>query len=401
MGGAAGHINHPHDRKDLTFFQLKELGVRALEGQLGQEKKVTEKVDGLQLQITFKDGVLKCARNKSHIINPVTIDELMVFFEDRGALTDAFNLAVTDLNTAFTQLPESFLHDFFKNGKRFINLEILYPAVKNVIPYGEQPYLQFHNILEYNDNAEVVATGLNVLTSLISALQKGNLDTQSTFKIIISQPILLEKVANLTQEKEAFITALNKLQKEFNLSDSNTVFDYHERWWEKYIKENFEDLPSQTKPILIKRWGNNDKGNRIYERDFISEEQYNKVRTFDKNEYKKINEQNEEQFELIFLDLGIKVLNTVKNHLSPVSQKDFINQILERVKSIKQEIDNQEELRRVYHELQTIQKLGGLNNAIPLEGIIFFYNKDMYKLTGMFAPLNKLLGFFRYSRVER
>lgn len=401
MGGAAGHINHPHDRKDLTFFQLKEIGVRTLEGTLNQEKKITEKVDGLQLQATYKDGELRCARNKTQLITPITVEELSTLFEDRGALTDAFVLAVTDLDTALSKLPPPFLQDFFKNGRRFLNFEILYPPVMNVIPYGEQPYIQFHNILEYDDEGEVVATGLNVLTSLIEALQKGKLDKQKTFTIIISKPIEFEKLKNLTSEKEKFITAVNKLQKQFNLSDSNTVFDYHKKWWENYIKENFKELPTEAVEILVNRWGYGDKSHRIYPRDFDSEIQYNTIREFDKTKYKELNEKNEQQFELIFLKLGTLILPTIKEYLSPVSQQDFIKQIFSRIKGIKSELDNQEEIKRVYHELDMIKQLGGLENALPLEGIIFYYNKEMYKLTGLYSPLNKLLGYFRYSRIER
>lgn len=401
MGGAAGHINHPHDRKDLTFFQLKEIGVRALEGTLNQEKKVTEKVDGLQLQATYKDGGLRCARNKSQLITPITKEEIAAIFDDRGVLTDAFVLAVTDLDAALSQLPEQFLTDFFKNGRRFLNFEILYPPVMNVIPYGEQPYLQFHNILEYDEEGEVVGTGLNVLTSLMDAFQKGKLDKQKTFTLIISKPIEFEKIKNLTSEKEQFITAVNKLQRQFNLSDTDTVFDYHRKWWENYIKENFSDLPLEAVDILSKRWGYGDKGHRMYAKFFDSESQYETIKQFDKTTYKELNEKNERQFELIFLKLGITVLKAIKEYLSPVSPKDFASQMFTRIKGIKSELDNQEEVKRVYHELEMIKELGGLENALPLEGIIFYYNKDMYKLTGLFSPLNKLLGYFRYSRIER
>ncbi|MBC8428264.1 MucR family transcriptional regulator [bacterium] len=53
-GGAAGHLNHPFDDKDLTFKDLKNIIEMGLDGNLDREDNVTEKLDGQNLMVSWK-----------------------------------------------------------------------------------------------------------------------------------------------------------------------------------------------------------------------------------------------------------------------------------------------------------------------------------------------------------
>ena len=61
MGGAYGHMNHPFDDKELTFKDLKKIIELGLSGKLDREDNVTEKTDGQNLMISYKDGKLIAA----------------------------------------------------------------------------------------------------------------------------------------------------------------------------------------------------------------------------------------------------------------------------------------------------------------------------------------------------
>ena len=80
-GGAAGHMAHPYDDYSLTFGDMKEIVARALEGRLDIESAVTEKTDGQNIQVTWKNGQPGFARNKGTVINPMTPDQLIADFE--------------------------------------------------------------------------------------------------------------------------------------------------------------------------------------------------------------------------------------------------------------------------------------------------------------------------------
>jgi hypothetical protein len=46
-----------------------------------------------------------------------------------------------------------------------------------------------------------------------------------------------------------------------------------------------------------------------------------------------------------------------------------------------------------------MKKLGSIENiTTAMEGIVFIYKGNAYKFTGAFAPVNQILGLFRYGR---
>ena len=49
-------------------------------------------------------------------------------------------------------------------------------------------------------------------------------------------------------------------------------------------------------------------------------------------------------------------------------------------------------------QLERIKRLGGFEKIVPVEGIVFTYGGNTYKLTGAFAPINQILGTLKYSR---
>ena len=65
MGGAAGHMSHPFDDKDLTFKDLKNIIERTFDGELDCEDGVTEKLDGQNLMVSVSEKKIKKSEKKS------------------------------------------------------------------------------------------------------------------------------------------------------------------------------------------------------------------------------------------------------------------------------------------------------------------------------------------------
>jgi hypothetical protein len=158
-GGAYGHMSHPFDDMNLTFGDLKNIITNALTGNL---ELTREKTDGQALAISWKNGRLIAARNKSHLQNAgagaMGIEDVASKFAGRGGLTDAYNFAMKDLSAAIQSLSEPQRKKIFDEGKCFMNLEVIWPTSVNVIPYG-QPLLVFHNTTCYDEKG--VAIGAN------------------------------------------------------------------------------------------------------------------------------------------------------------------------------------------------------------------------------------------------
>ena len=64
MGGAAGHMSHPFDDKDLTFKDLKKIIERTFDGELDCEDGVTEKLDGQNLMVSVNEKKIKKSEKK-------------------------------------------------------------------------------------------------------------------------------------------------------------------------------------------------------------------------------------------------------------------------------------------------------------------------------------------------
>jgi CRISPR/Cas system-associated protein Cas5 (RAMP superfamily) len=127
---------------------------------------------------------------------------------------------------------------------------------------------------------------------------------------------------------------------------------------------------------------------------------YEWVYAFDKKDFKLYQKQNIQPFESIFLRLGAVVLKNIKNYLAanPDSAVQNIKRSLSDLVKQLQTSDNIETIKKLETELKKIERIGGFDTIVPIEGIVFTYGGNTYKLTGSFAPVNQILGVLKYAR---
>ena len=394
-GGAYGHMNHPFDiEMNLTFGDLKQIVVRALNGDL---ELAREKTDGQALAVSWVNGRLVAARNKSHLKNKgegaMTIGQVADKFAGRGGLTDAYNFAMQDLSKAIGALSEPQRKKIFKDGACFMNLEVIYPTSVNVIPYN-QPLLVFHGTFEYDKDGVIIGENQQAASILGGMIKQVNAHVQSKYTIQGPPINKLPKSEHLSKLQGKYLGMISKLQSEFGLHDSDGVADYHQAWWTNFVEKKAKKLDSQQKIGLIKRWAFNDKSFRIAE---ITDE---KLRAWadqtDKQDQQKISKQNLMRFEEIFLGVGADVLSFMDSVLTanPDSAKrQMVARLQSTIKQVKASGDPKK-IEKLKLELSRLNALGGFEKIVPNEGIVFVYGGNTYKLTGAFAPLNQILGIF-------
>jgi hypothetical protein len=398
-GGAYGHMNHPFDiQMNLTFGDLKNIVNGALSGDLGI---VREKTDGQALAVSWKNGRLIAARNKSHLANAgagaMDAAQLGAKFGGRGALSDAYSFAVKDLENAIRGLSDKQKEKIFKNGKCFVNLEVIYPENANVIPYG-QNLLVFHNVVEYNESGNAIGKvdgGESVLAGMIKQI---NAHIQSKYTIQGPPITTLPKNKELASKKGKFIGMISKLQKEFSLKDNDGVADYHQAWWDNFITKSKKNIDGVERAGLIKRWAFDDKNFRI------ANIKDNKAREWaegiDKGVKTTIMAGNLRKFEDIFLGVGAEVLSFMGSVLT-ANPDSALQSMRKSLESTAQQIMNGgtiTQIKKLEKELARLNAIGGFEKIVPNEGLVFFYKGNTYKLTGAFAPLNQILGIFKFSR---
>ena len=405
MGGAYGHMAHPFDDSNLTFSDFKSMITRLLKGGVNVEG-VTEKLDGQNLMVSWKNGQLVAARNKGQIKNfgenALTTAGVKKMFAGRGELTKAFSATMEDLENAIKGLTEKQRGLIFDNGHKWMNLEIIYVPTQNVIPYGKD-MIVFHGNLKYDKEGNPIGQDKDSGRKLAGMIKQINQEIQNTFEIRGPVALSLPTTKNFQDDQQYFIKKLLGLQKRYGLGNTDKITRYHEKWWENKIaseaKKSKISLDKQTKNALISRWVFGNKSKPLNSKNFKDEKVLDWAKKMDKINFNKFAQQNIAPFENLFLELGAKVLTNIENFIS-VSPEDSVRSIKKDLKSTVSSLQKGGDLTKLSQlkrHLKRLSKAGGFKRIVPSEGVVFNYKGKTYKLTGTFAPINQILGSLKYA----
>ena len=408
-GGAAGHLAHPYEDMELTFTDVENMVDAALSGNV---EFAQEKLDGQNLMVTYKDGQVRAARNKGHLKDAgaasLTVKQVEDMFAGRGPIQSAFAEAMKDLEAAINKLSLQQKQRFFANGKKFVNLEVLYPATANVIPYGASQ-LRLHNITEYDPAGNAMGQDMAAAQQLQGAIRQVKAENQKTYEIRVTDPVTINRSKDYEAQKVELVKTLEDLRKKHNLQKDDKMSLYFQAWWKNYItntaKQYSYDIPANILQQLINRWAYDNKDINIRAiRDGIQNEDFkNWVMNFEKSGLREQRKIAVKPVENLFLKLGVYVLKNVSqlvalNPNNSVSQiKNDVNTAIAQIKAtVNQENPDDAALQFLKRELERLRDIGGMKAIVPSEGIVFTYNGKLYKLTGAFAPINQILGYLKF-----
>ena len=401
-GGAAGHMSHPFDEKDLTFGDFKKIIEAGLQGELNFEEEATEKTDGQNVFATVQDGEVKFARNKGGLKDPMDLATFKNKFEGHPSklVQDTFQFAAEDLASTLIKLSPKDL-EVFDNGKNWMNMELIYSKNPNVI-YYDRDVIQFHGIKKTDGEGNIIGDDNKPARSIAKAMQDLKVNVGKTFTVIPPQVIKIGKDLDFEKNKSKFIKQVEVLRDRYRLTDADQVSRYHEMWWRETIDTNFPDLQQDYKEGLLLRWAYGDKKSlnmRSLAKE-IGKDEASSVKKFDKEDVKKKYKENIRPFEDLFLELGSVILKNASNFVAANPDKEMQrlhNQIRTEAESIKK-TGGEDQVNRVMSELERLDRIGGIESIIPTEGIVFVYKGKTMKLTGTFAAINQLMGIIKYGR---
>lgn len=412
-GGAYGHMAHPFDDKDLTFGDLKKIIESGLGGTLSREDGVTEKLDGQNIMISWKDGKLIAARNKGHIKNggKTALDTKGIIskFKGRGDIKDAFVFAMKDLEKAIKSLSDKQKEKIFNNGYNFMNLEVMWPKSENVVNY-DKAELVFHGALIYDDKGNVKGEVKGSGRILAGMIQQRNQNIQKKYSI--GKPVFLDvpKHQDFGKMKDKFLGRLSKLRAEYGLKDSDTLGLYHQMWWEHKIYQTFgiKNLSGKLVQGLTKRWAFFDKSysiadikkdmKRFIEANPKKENVLQAILDFDKKNHKQQVKENMKPFEELFFGVGAEILKNVKGFMAANPDKS-VQSIRKKLKTSIENVKasgDKKKLNTLKLQLDKLNAIGGVDAIVPSEGIVFKYKGKTYKFTGAFAPINQITGLIYF-----
>ena len=399
-GGVAGHMSHLYDNPSLTFTKMKEILKAAADGGL----EGTEKTDGQNLFISYNvnTGEAKAARNKGNIKSGgLNASELASKFAGRGNLEIAFNEAFS----AFERAVELFSNEekveiFGADTNIYYNAEIQDPRSANVINYDYKTF-NIHRAGGGEFDRETGAkTDKDISARAIAleiALARIEKQLEGEHRVQMNAIRKLEKLTDDTIIHNT-LTEIEKVISDAGISDNQTVGDYTIARLIEIIEKKVE-LSDETLRLLLKRML---KVKGVGIRDVL--------KTLGPEEDKVA----------IVRELVADASNHLKNAIAPLEDvvHDFTVDILKALDSAFV-IDNRAEVERLRGEVNVaiqaiegsgrddameilqrqMKKLKNIDNvSTAAEGFVFDYDGYTYKFTGNFAPINQILGLFKYGR---
>lgn len=430
-GGAYGHMANVHEDYSLKFEDLQNIIRQALTGNIKGEIK--EKTDGQALAVSHRAGRVIFARNKGHykefgkgaIKGSAGIAK---FFKDHpnDNVKEAFGYAAKDLEKAIKALSDRQKQLLFADGKKWVNIEVIWPATVNVIPYNHE-LLVLHNFREYDIDGNVVDGDFDEYGRMMAGMiEQINQKVQSKFTIT-SMPLLkLPQVKNFEASQEAYLSTVNNVMSTYNLNSTNSVGDYWVSYMSSKIRQGASQFGYNVQPDTLKkiafRWAFKllTPGKRPSDYNAVALKNITELKTMVDNkefiqwvsatersgEIKSIFTQMIDPFKTLFLKLGVELNKNIANLLT-LNPDEAVQDIRRGIEEVTKEIEatgNIELLDKLKTELKMIDKLGGLKNIVPSEGLTFTYTPEgtdeqrIYKFTGIFAPVNQILGSLKFSR---
>lgn len=399
MGGVAGGMAHLYNDPSLTFNDIKKILSAASRGEI----EGTEKTDGYNIYLGYVDGKARAARNKGDMAKGGMDFALLAAREFKGGpeVRKVYLDAFRAYQKALASLSEKELADIFgENGEIFYNTEIQGPSASNVVNYdanvlsihptGHKRYNKETNQLEIVDASNNSAALDKVIDRFEQELQ------DEDFKVRRTAALKLNK---LDSDYDLNI-ALNKMEKA-GFSGDMTIGEFLEVNILEYLNQKLPYLADSLKQAVVDRILRKEgalglpqitKGMPAAEKKKISA-----VVKYGPALLKKYTYPLEDAIH----DFSVELLRGL--HSAYILDNEA------QVDKLKAEVADAIRALRAYsgpgaeqaHEIlfQQLKKLKHHDNVnTAVEGFVFQIGDQVYKFTGNFAPVNQLLGLFRYGR---
>lgn len=383
------HIISPQENLDLPIFKLIQMANSLLSGGVSD---VEEKLDGQNITLTVINGRLQFF-NKGltprRLAKAITGEQPGNFLSDMSKYSDpglrsTFESVYREIDSIF-QSNVGLVEKVFKNGNFVIESSVMGPENKNTIAYDKTYFRMIQYVSMYGEHPDYSSfSNLNKKLSRSSVLNIGN------------APIL--KYLGDSSQYD-FIGDITSLAKLHGLTRKNTIGDLTLELTESYLKQHTY-IPIGLIRDASKRLSQCNKS-ALSHRSFSNKSDW---KTFQELEQRNTFAQAAiAPLETIIQRLAYDVFNSYKFELSD-NVDGSSNDIKERVSKIIDASNNNnvkassDTLLKIKDTVKRLNQLGLYEKDV--EGIVFDYEDQKYKLTGIFTPINKLLGYFHYNEAE-
>jgi|TARA_R110001583_G_scaffold16196_15_gene65830 hypothetical protein len=404
-GGVAGHLAHLYDNPDLSYSDMEEILSTAARGELIG----TEKTDGYNIYLSYVDGEARYARNKGDMRKggSNTADLAARVFKGGEGVKRVYTASFRAFEKAVRSLtPEEQQMLFGSEAPIFLNTEIQGPGASNVVNYDAN-VLSIHSSghKQYIEESDTV---VNVKDSDVERVSQALDDVLDRFEeATADEPFSVRKTATLQLQALSDRSILEDTLRRMNhagFSGNMTIGQYTDMKLTPIIKRA---VPSANKEVIghIIDHFKAVKGrvNIRKVRKMLRDEQEIAAlsQLLEKNNKKRLLGEIIEPIEDAIHDFAVEMLKGLEsayildngNELGRL--RDEVATAIDKIQTY--DGPGKDEAHEILiRQLKKLKSHDNVNTAV--EGFVFTWNGQMYKFTGNFAPINQILGLFRYGR---
>jgi len=403
-GGVAGHLSHLYDNRQLTANKMGKILSMASQGEL----EGTEKTDGFNIYLGFRDGQARYARNKGDMRagGRVMEDLLNRVFAGGDQIKDVYVRAFKSFGEFASRLPPNVQANIFgENGEIFYNTEIQGPGANNVVTYDANIVSIHHgNHKRYDaetDTVEIVDAEANskMLDRVLNSIEQK--EAGDNFKVARTAFMQLRRLDDDTDLR----IALAKIEKAGFVGDM-TMEEYLVAKVTPQVEARAPHLDPAIRSMMVNyiltipdESGNKVKLNDIYKGFPIDQRKL--IRGIVKDEGGSMIKKSIWPIETAIHDFAVELLKGMESAyiLDNPAQVDRLKaEVASAIRGIQSYQGEGADIARdvLSQQLEKIKHLDNINSTV--EGFVFNYEGQMYKFTGNFAPVNQILGLFKYGR---
>lgn len=399
MGGVAGHLSHLYDNREMTFNEMKKILSLASSGDLVG----TEKTDGYNIYLGFKDGQARYARNKGdmQVGGKSTEDLAARVFAGGESVKKVYNDAFRAFYKAAKSLTPAEQDAIFgANGEVFYNTEIQGPGASNLVNYDANVLSIHHGGHKMYDALEDKVVNIDatenskVLDKVIDRFEAAT--SEEPFSV---RRTAMLKLKQLDDDYDLQI-ALAKIKKT-GFQGSMTIEQYLEKNLLKDVSNKLPYFSDQLKQDIVDRVLKKENAKsltQIYKG--FPKDQKDAIRNFVNNGNTYI-KQAILPIEEAIHDFAVELLKGLNSAYILDNEAEvgrIKNEVVNAIKTIQAYQGEHSELAQdvLAQQLRKIKHVENINTAV--EGFVFQHGDQLYKFTGNFAPVNQLLGLFKYGR---
>ena len=407
-GGAYGHLSHPFEDFGLTMQDLSDMIRTTVNGAFSPDNFVQEKTDGQNIMVSWKNGKLIAARNKSHLKNAgadaLTAEALAQLFAGRGDIEIAYNAAMKDLTNSIGKLSDADKKKYFDEGKKFASVEVITPITQNTVPYG-QDILVFHGVVEHDDSGNAVGEDKQAGRDLGKLIADANASQQSKFFVRGPQDVASMPFPNTKQRAGYYEGKLKSIMADSGTNLSSTVGDYALGMGKRVLLEEAKkakiDLPEISVDGLARRLADIDKSYTAGQlKKDLSPETVDWFTNLEKSQGKALKRKIYAPLESLFLEVGTEMMKNMSAFLAanPTAAAETMRKEIDKTIASVKTSGDEKDIEKLEHELSRVAAAGGLESIVPTEGITFIFKGKLYKYTGIFAPLHQIRSILAYKK---